>query len=104
MHSTLGSSSIQSEKKKAMDLLEALSRNGGLPIKYSDLHVILCVTHSFEKDVMRTIVEDNINPIERLELSTLLLGSTIHGIEPSQLIANGPERSRITNNFPSLEN
>jgi len=77
--STLGSSDVQSEKNKAFDLLDALSRSGSLPIVYSDLHVVLCVTHRFEKDVMNTIIQDNINPIERPELSTLLLGSTVHG-------------------------
>jgi len=76
---TLDSSAIKSEKNKAFDLLDALSRSGSLPIVYSDLHVVLCVTHRFEKDVMNTIIQDNINPIERLELSTLLLGSTVHG-------------------------
>ncbi len=73
---TLRSLVVKAETKKAFDLLDALSRTGSLPIAYSDLHLVLCVTHCSEKDMMDTVVQDNINPIERLELSTLLLGST----------------------------
>jgi len=100
--STLRSSDVQSEKNKAFDLLDALSRSGSLPIAYSDLHVLLCVTHCFEKDVMGTIVQDNINPIERLELSTLLLGATVYGTSPTALIAQDKEKERLASNFPLL--
>ena len=98
----LGSETIKSEKNKAFDLLDALSRSGSLPISYSDLHVLLCVTHCFEKDVMGTVVEDNINPIERLEMSTLLLASTIHGMSPNELIADDKERNRLEATCPEL--
>jgi hypothetical protein len=99
---TLYSSEVKTETNKAFDLLDALSRSGSLPIAYSDLHVVLCVTHCFEKDVMDTVVQDNINPIERLELSTLLLGSTIHGLSPTNLIAEEKEKKRFESTFPLL--
>jgi hypothetical protein len=98
----LGESDVKSEKNKAFDLMDALSRSGSLPILYSDLHVIICLTHCFEKDVMGTVVEDNINPIDRLELSTLLLGSTIHGMAPGELVSTGSERQRLESSFPAL--
>merc|ERR1712087_724310 len=63
----LGAEYIKAEKNKAFDLLDALSRSGSLPIAYSELHVMVVVTHCFEKDVMSTVVCDNINPIEKLE-------------------------------------
>jgi hypothetical protein len=97
---TLYSSEVKTETNKAFDLLDALSRSGSLPIAYSDLHVVLCVTHCFEKDVMDTVVQDNINPIERLELSTLLLASTIHGTFPTKLIAEDTEKKRFESTFP----
>lgn len=99
---TLYGDDIKSESKRAFDLLDAISRSGSLPIAYSDLHVVVCVTHCFEKDIMATVVEDNINPIERLEKSTLLLGSAIHGAKPMELIAEESERVRFLSSFPLM--
>merc|ERR1712232_436602 len=69
------------EKNKAFDLLDALSRSGALPIGHTELHVIVAVTHRFENDVMGTVVQDNVNPIEKVERSLILLASVIHGIK-----------------------
>ena len=103
VNTSLDSTEIKSEKKKAFDLLDALSRSGSLPICYSDLHVVLCVTHRFEKDMMDTIIRDNINPIERLELSTLVLGSTVHGTATlEELVAVEKDKERLRSSFPQL--
>jgi hypothetical protein len=99
---TLIEETIKSEKDKAFDLLDALSRSGSLPIQYSDLHVIVCVTHRFEKNVMETVIQDNINPIEKLEMSTLLLASTIHGVSAEKLICDSNDRQRLATSFPTL--
>ncbi|KAL3903406.1 MAG: hypothetical protein SGILL_010459, partial [Bacillariaceae sp.] len=99
---TLGSGDIKTEKDKAFDLLDALSRSGSLPISFSETHVIVCVTHCFEKNVMETVIQDNINPVEKLEMSTLLIASTIHGVGAQNLIANGSERARLASSFPAL--
>mmetsp|Transcript_6922 Transcript_6922/g.16177 ORF Transcript_6922/g.16177 Transcript_6922/m.16177 type:complete len:387 (-) Transcript_6922:93-1253(-) len=99
---TLWAKDVKSESNKAYDLLDAISRSGSLPIAYSDLHVVVCVTHCFEKDVMATVVEDNVNPIEKLEMSTLLLGSAIHGATPMELIAEGSDRVRFQSSFPVM--
>jgi len=101
--STLRASDVKSESNKAYDLLDAISRSGSLPIAYSDLHVVICVTHCFEKDIMATVVEDNINPIKRLEMATLLLGSTIHGERPANLIVEESDRGRFAPSFLMLE-
>ena len=103
VNASLDSTDIKSEKNKAFDLLDALSRSGSLPIKYSDLHVVLCVTHRFEKDMMDTIIQDNINPIERLELSTLLVGSTVYGTATlEELVAMEKDKERLRSSFPQL--
>jgi hypothetical protein len=65
-----------------------LSRSGSLSISFSELHVIVSVTHCFEKDVIETIIQDNINPIEKLENSTLVVGSAIYGVPVAALIGN----------------
>lgn len=93
---------IDKEKSKAFDLLDALSRSGSLPIAYSELHVIVAVTHCFDKDVMSTVVCDNINPIEKLERSTLLLASTVHGVPARELIGDAAELQRLQGSMPLL--
>ena len=102
---SLASGDLKSEKDKAFDLLDALSRSGSLPIGCSELHVVISVTHCFDKGVMDTIVQDNINPIEQLEMSTLLVASTIHGVPARGLLKSGSsEVKRLVGAFPSLMN
>ncbi|KAG7367625.1 hypothetical protein IV203_030296 [Nitzschia inconspicua] len=100
--STLSNDEIKTEKNKAFDLLDALSRSGSLPIQYSELHVVVCVTHCFDKNVMDTIIQDNVNPIEKLEWSTLLLASTIHGVPARTLLSQDSDRMRLGVSFPAL--
>ena len=98
----LTTTDIASEKSKAFDLLDALSRSGSLAISFSELHVVICATHSFEKNVMETVIEDNINPIEKLEMSTLLMASTILDIPVRDLIRKEEECERLAVSFPRL--
>jgi len=93
---------LKKEKHKAFDLLDALSRSGSLPIQYSELHVIVALTHCFDKSVMETVICDNVNPIEKLELSTLLLASAIHGVPAREMIKDDGELLRLKGSFPLL--
>jgi hypothetical protein len=83
----LSSEDIKSEKNKAFDLLTAISRSGSLPIASAQFHVVIAVSHCFEKDVIGTIIRDNINPIEKVEKSLLMIGSVIHNEYPTKLLA-----------------
>ena len=74
---------IQTEKKKASDSLDAISRSGTLAIDCSELHVDVAVSHCFENDVMGTV-----NRMAKVERSFLLLASTVHAQPASVLIAN----------------
>jgi hypothetical protein len=100
--SVLQPDGLKRERNKAMDLLDALSRSGSLPISFSELHVIVSVTHCFEKDVIETIIQDNINPIEKLENSTLLVGSAIYGVAAAGLIGNSEDLQRLKGCIPVL--
>ena len=51
------------------------------------LHVVIAATHCFDKTLMNTIVQDNVNPIEKVERSSLIVASTIHNTTPASLIS-----------------
>jgi len=93
---------IKKEKNKAFDLLDALSRSGSLALAFTELHVVVCLTHAFDKDVMSTVVCDNVNPIEKLEHSTLLLASAVHGLPPRKLIGNVNDLQRLEEALPNF--
>lgn len=100
--SRLTSAEIESERNKAFDLLDALSRSGSLDIPFSELHVLLCATHRFEKSVMETVIQDNINPIEKLELSTLVMASTVLDVPAHRLIRDETKGRMLAESFPRL--
>jgi hypothetical protein len=103
MRSTyLNEEAIDSEKKRAFDLLDAISRSGTLAVPSAELHVIVAVSHCFEHSVMDTIIRDNINPIDKIENSLLLLASVIHGVKPSQLVGDDGTLQRLRKSFPDL--
>eukprot|EP00977_Amphora_coffeiformis_P024576 scaffold16330_cov172-Amphora_coffeaeformis.AAC.10 len=64
-------SDIDLEKKKAFDLLDAISRSGSLPIDSAELHGIVCLSHWFEKELMGTAIQGNINTIEGRKVGPL---------------------------------
>mmetsp|Transcript_10550 Transcript_10550/g.21184 ORF Transcript_10550/g.21184 Transcript_10550/m.21184 type:complete len:203 (-) Transcript_10550:57-665(-) len=76
--SMINPSGVRDEKSKAMDLLTALSRSGSLPINASELHVVIGMAHCFTKQIMETIIQDSINPIEKMEKVLLMIASIIH--------------------------
>jgi len=75
-------------RNKAYDLLDALTKGGAYSIDYATLHVFIAVTHCFEKSVMNTLVQDNVNPIEKLERTSLIVGQTLFQQSAAELIAS----------------
>lgn len=82
------------EKAAAFDLLDGLSRSGSLSIECATLHVILCSTHCFDESLIDTVVVRNVNPIEKLERSSLLIAETILDVPAAHLL-RAEERERI---------
>ena len=50
------------------------------------LHVVIAATHCFDKTVLETVGQDNVNPIDKVERSTLIMASTVHQVPVSSLI------------------
>jgi hypothetical protein len=51
---------------------------------------------------MDTVVQGNVNPIERVERSALIMASTIHELPACDLIAEN-QRSRVLTYSPQLD-
>jgi len=79
----------RSEKLQAFGLLDALTKSGAVSIHDSTLHVVISSAHIFDRSVIDTIIQDNIDPIEKLEQSTLIMASTVHEIPASELVEDG---------------
>ena len=70
-------------------------------MEHAALHVIMGATHRFEATLMDSIVQGNINPIEKVERSLLITASTLHALPPESLVQR--ERlARLTELTPTL--
>jgi len=84
--STKSTTQQEKERNKAFDLLDGLSRSGALRIDAASFHVVVAATHCFDKTLINTVVQDNINPIDKVERSALIVGATIHEQSPEEMI------------------
>lgn len=75
------------QKDAAFDLLDAITKSGALPLTHASLHIVIASTHCFDKTVMETVIQDNLNPIDRVARSTLVMASTVHQ-QPVKSIVN----------------
>ncbi len=89
------------EKSRAFDLLDALSKSGALPIEHASLHVVIAATHCFDKTLVNTVIEDNVNPIEKVERSVMIVATTVHGLPAPALLAD-EHRARFLQHSPRL--
>ena len=84
--STLNAEEQSSERAKALDLLDVLTRSGALAVDHVSMHVLYSFCHCFDKSVLSTVVEDNVNPIEQVERAILILCSTLHGVAIDRIV------------------
>jgi len=91
----------RTEKDRAFDLLDALSRSGCLSVDDASLHVVLSATHRFDQTLMDTIIQRNVNPIEKVERSTLIVASTIQNKDVVDLLRDD-QIERVSTYSPML--
>ena len=46
-------------------------------LEAASLHVVLAVTHAFDESLMDVVIGQNVNPIEKLERTSLILASAV---------------------------
>jgi hypothetical protein len=99
----LGVAEQKLEKQACFDLLDGLTKSGSAAfgIEGAALHIVVSTTHCFEKNVMDTLVRDNVNPIAKVEHSALIVASRIFGKTAEKLVVESA-RERIAVQSPML--
>mmetsp|Transcript_63613 Transcript_63613/g.149056 ORF Transcript_63613/g.149056 Transcript_63613/m.149056 type:complete len:952 (+) Transcript_63613:76-2931(+) len=99
--STLFFDDQKAEKDAAFDLLDAITKSGALPLSHAALHIVIAATHCFDKTVTETVVQDNVNPIDKVERSTLIVASTVHQ-QPVAALIDEASVARVSTSSPQL--
>lgn len=101
VESTLGEEEQRKERNKAFDLIDSLSKSGALPFDDAELHVMVANNHCFAKSLVNTIVQDNVNPIEKVERSLLIVASALHQ-QPVEALVKPEQVDRLRELNPQL--
>eukprot|EP00754_Rhynchopus_humris_P031235 Rhum_TRINITY_DN15326_c0_g1::Rhum_TRINITY_DN15326_c0_g1_i1::g.151839::m.151839 len=84
----------RSEHVRALSLLDALTKSGALDAPYSEVHVVVPTTHHFERVLMATLAHDNVNPIEAIESSMIIVATTLYNTTAQELVSAGAMAKR----------
>ncbi|CAE7701571.1 PP5 [Symbiodinium necroappetens] len=99
--SHLSKAEQKTERDAAFDLLDALTKSGALPLTHASLHAVIAATHCFDKTVTETVIQNNVNPIAKVERSSLIMASTVHQ-KPVQDLIKDEQVQRVTDASPQL--
>ncbi len=98
---TLAADAQKTERSRAFDLLDALTKSGAIPLEHASLHVVIAATHCFDDTLLNTVIRRNVNPIERVERSSVIVATTIHNRPAAELLADD-QRERFLSGTPKL--
>ena len=56
--------------------------------------MVLAATHCFDDSLIETVVKGNINPVDKVERSSLIVASTIHN-KPAAALIHEAELPRV---------
>ncbi len=97
----LGPDEQKTERSRAFDLLDALTKSGAIPLEHASLHVVIAATHCFDDTLLDTVIRRNVNPVERVERSSVIVATTIHNRAAAELLADD-QRERFLSGSPKL--
>jgi hypothetical protein len=63
--------------------------------------VVIAATHCFDRSLVDTVVQRNVNPIEKVEFSSMIMATTIHNEGVENLVV-GDQVARLLEHSPSL--
>ena len=98
---SLDTSAQQQAKRKAFDLLDALTKSGALSVTDASLHVLVTATHIFDRSVLETLVQRDVNPLQKLQQSLLIMLTTLHG-KPLDALVTLQEKGSLAQKYPDL--
>ena len=90
------------ERRRALDLLDALTRCGAIELEEASVHVVVAATNTFPKTLLATLGEESVNPIGVVERSSLIATAVIHSTQPSRLLRAGAQQ-RLLADGPDLD-
>merc|ERR1719174_798732 len=100
--STMDATALGKERSAAFDLLDALSLSGEISVDCAELHVVVAATHRFARTLVDTVIMDNVNPIEKVERSVLIVAATLHRRGDAKAMLLPAHVKRIRDHSPAL--
>ena len=77
-------------------------RSGALPLTHAEMHVVVAATHAFDQSLMDSVVDRNLNPVEKVERSALIVAATLHGATSVELLVQPAALARVAKHSPAL--